>query len=347
MPTWVAVWDQSLSGKTMSTQLQRLGSCQAMMPTVSERYLIGACPLVTKEALDRVHDNCPAIYTVYSRKVDTPENLVDVSMAWKERVGTLCMDFYSRYVARNQTESDRELRGVEAFGYKNSYALLLDHGNCPNNAPPVLWYTTNGYQPPFLRRASGHTTPAPEEVRKLDVDKMADAAARLALSSRTKPLSNTQVMDDAFSVTDLTDSADLQMASALLRFGALVNELPLELRRRLSELSMVMAVDAAAWERSWHPTGGSLIDKWRCGVSIGIALALSAADGRVRDSMYSHRAPGPSGQPLSWWQHCTADLGLVRRFAPGNLLNMLRRSSTGSRRSFRKSTAQNDTEGAW
>jgi hypothetical protein len=49
----------------------------------------------------RVPDNCSAVYIVYSRKVDTAENLVDVSMAWKEPVRTLFMDFYNRYVAPN------------------------------------------------------------------------------------------------------------------------------------------------------------------------------------------------------------------------------------------------------
>src|SRR5947208_13522456 len=115
-PIWVGIWDQSLSGKTMSTQLQRLQKCQAIMPTVSERYLIGACPLVTKEALDRLRNSCPAVYIVYAYQIDTTENLANVSAVWRKRVSDLCMGFYSRYVAPKQMESDRELRGVEAFG---------------------------------------------------------------------------------------------------------------------------------------------------------------------------------------------------------------------------------------
>src|SRR5207244_10324560 len=71
--------------------------------------------------------------------------------------------------------------------------LLLDHGNCPNNAPPVLWYSTNGYQPPFPRRASGHTTPAPDEVRNLDEDKMSAAAARLAFAFGVPPSEATEL----------------------------------------------------------------------------------------------------------------------------------------------------------
>jgi hypothetical protein len=122
----------------MATQLKRLHMCQAILPTASERRLIGACPVVTKEALDRVRESCPAADIVYALQIDTAENLRCVLDEWRNRVRDLCEAFYERYIAPYQTELDRDLRGVEAFGYKNSYALVLPPGNCPNNAPPVL-----------------------------------------------------------------------------------------------------------------------------------------------------------------------------------------------------------------
>jgi hypothetical protein len=130
-PVWVHVWDQSLSGKTMATQLKRLHMCQAILPTASERRLIGACPVVTKEALDRVRESCPAADIVYALQIDTAENLRCVLDEWRNRVRDLCEAFYERYIAPYQTELDRDLRGVEAFGYKNSYALVLPPWQLP------------------------------------------------------------------------------------------------------------------------------------------------------------------------------------------------------------------------
>jgi hypothetical protein len=121
--------------------------------------------------------------------------------------------------------------------------------------------------------------------------------------------------EDRYRVSDLTDVGELTLAGNLLRKGALQDDLPMQLRREVANLAVVMACDAETWNRSTiHPE--RLLDTWRAAVAIGIALLLSP-DGRVLDRATSFRRAGRRG-PASWWTHCRDNLDEVIQKAPAN-----------------------------
>ena len=96
---------------------------------------------------------------------------------------------------------------------------------------------------------------------------------------------------------DLTDVPSLAMIGRLLRRGCGTPGLPVELRRRLGEMSVAVAADIAAWRRSESP-GVGFIDRLHQGMAIGLTL-LVAPDGRIFESAASY-VRDRSGRPLSW-----------------------------------------------
>lgn len=160
-PYWVLLADQSLSGTSVVQELNRLRKIQRLSP-FGRAPVLPLIQLATEQATLNLKEKG----WDYSAAIQVPLNCalnhesfdaVD-SPALKRKMKALCAWFAETHVLPTSTRlaqksKQKQDADIATFGFGKLGWNIVTHKNAPNNALPILWFSSSEqpYQPPFAR----------------------------------------------------------------------------------------------------------------------------------------------------------------------------------------------------